>query len=85
MTIEINQEEDRIAEADEIDNEEEGGEWVTEENIHKHLSHGLLLPVEPVEVEEGEVVVAEAPALEAVQEEEAKEEENQEFPAFDEA
>jgi len=26
---------------DSIDNEEDGGEWVTNDNIHKHLSNNL--------------------------------------------
>ena len=37
---------------DKIDNEEEGGEWITEENLHKHLTHGLMLPIVPVEAED---------------------------------
>jgi hypothetical protein len=38
-----------------IDNEEEGGEWITEENLHKHMTHAdtqsLLAPEETEEVE----------------------------------
>ena len=30
---------------DSIDDEEEGGLWVTEENLHKHLSNGLVKPL----------------------------------------
>ena len=28
---------------DEIDNEEVGGEWVTEDNLYKHMSNGLAV------------------------------------------
>ena len=38
---------------DSIDDEEEGGEWITKENLHKHLTNGLMLPINPVEAEEG--------------------------------
>ena len=37
----------------EIDDEEEGGEWITEENLHKHLANGLMLPIVPIEAESG--------------------------------
>ena len=39
--------------SNEIDDEEEGGEWITEENLHKHLSNGLMLPIVPIEAENG--------------------------------
>ena len=69
--------------ADQIDNEEEGGEWITEENLHKHLANGLMLPIVPIEAEEGkEEIDAPSTNLEAVQE--AAEEGNTDFPAFDE-
>lgn len=37
--------------SDSIDDEEEGGEWINEENLHKHLSHGVSLPAVPTEVD----------------------------------
>ena len=37
---------------DQIDDEETGGEWITEENLQKHLSHGLMLPIVPVKAED---------------------------------
>ena len=82
--IEINQDEEAEDNADQIDNEEVGGVWITEENIHKHLSHGVLLPIGPT-TESVEEMKAEGTTLQAVQEETANEEENTEFPAFDEA
>ena len=30
---------------DVIDNEEEGGEWINEENLQKHLTNGIMLPI----------------------------------------
>ena len=30
-------------ESDDLDNEEEGGEWVTEDNLHSHISHARKL------------------------------------------
>ena len=35
--------------SDSIDDENEGGEWITEENLYKHLSHGVSLPIVPTE------------------------------------
>lgn len=32
------------SDSDKIDDEEQGGEWVTADNLHKHLSHGVSLP-----------------------------------------
>jgi hypothetical protein len=29
-----------------IDNEEEGGEWITPENLHKHIGSAITVPVE---------------------------------------
>lgn len=72
---------------DSIDDEEEGGEWITQENLHKHLTHGLMLPIVPVEQEEGTELVQPDRTnnnLESVQEA-IGEEENPDFPAFDEA
>jgi len=63
-----------------IDDEETGGEWVTEENLHKFLSHGVVLPIAPSDAELGENV----PPTEEVKHEEAKVD-DPEFPAFDEA
>lgn len=40
---------DEDSSSDSIDDEEEGGEWVNEENLHKHLSHGVSLPAVPTE------------------------------------
>lgn len=51
--IEMTNPEDDEEGNDNIDNEEDGGEWVTEENLHKHLAHGLMVPIVPVEREEG--------------------------------
>ena len=64
-----------------IDDEETGGEWVTEENLHKHLSHGVVLPIVPTETEVAKPAIVE---LVGHQEEVKEEEENPDFPAFDE-
>ena len=32
-------------ENDVIDNEEEGGEWINEQNLSRHLTHGIVLPI----------------------------------------
>jgi len=42
---------DESSNSDSIDDEEEGGEWITEENLYKHLSHGVSLPIVPTEGE----------------------------------
>ena len=34
-----------------IDNEEEGGQWVTPENLHKHIGAAVTLPKEEKRVE----------------------------------
>ena len=39
-----------------IDDEETGGEWITEENLHKHLSHGVVLPIVPTTTEVAEEI-----------------------------
>ena len=78
--IELDQPADKDGNDSDIDNEEEGGEWITEENLHKHLTHGDIVPL--VDAAEGENVATtdlRAPAGD----EESKEEE-EEFPAFDE-
>lgn len=36
---------DEESDPDAIDDEEEGGEWVTQENLHKHLINGLVIPI----------------------------------------
>ena len=41
---------------DDIDDEEEGGEWINEENLAKHLTHGFAVPAAPSEREVGEKV-----------------------------
>lgn len=68
--------------ANTIDDEETGGEWITEENLHKHLSHGVVLPIVPTETEIG-VIPAIIP--DGAAPEETKEDDNSDFPAFDEA
>lgn len=72
---------------DNIDNEEEGGEWITEDNLHKHLAHGMLVPIVPVEREEGAELRPETnkKAVGIPQGAEGDEEDNTDFPAFDEA
>ncbi len=47
--------------------------------MHKHLSHGVVLPIVPTETE----VAEEVKPLQIIDEE--KEEENTEFPSFDES
>ena len=66
-----------------IDDEEEGGEWINEENLHKHLTHGVLLPIVPVESEVAREDVKQAAEATDENPEEEKEEENPDFPAFD--
>ena len=63
-----------------IDDEETGGEWVTDENLHKHLSHGVVLPIVPTTTE----IAEEIKPLGQINEE-SKEDDNADFPAFDEA
>ena len=63
-------------EDDDIDDEEEGGVWVTEENIHKHLANGLVKPL--IGAEEDEENKQEG------EENKEVEQENEDFPAFDE-
>jgi len=70
--------------ADVIDDEETGGEWVTEENLHKHLSHGFVLPIVPTETELGASPALVQAAQAQTIDEETKEE-DEDFPAFDEA
>lgn len=76
---------------DDIDDEETGGEWITEDNIHKYLSHGVLLPIAPTDAEIGENVpeTTDASGTATItsatgEEEERKEPENADFPSFDE-
>ena len=42
--IEMEEQEDED-DNDVIDNEEEGGEWINESNLQKHLIHGIALPI----------------------------------------
>ena len=72
---------------DVIDNEEEGGEWINEQNLQRHLIHGIVLPiVSSTNTTEQESIpdTSESQQLQSVPEE-VKEEENEDFPAFDEA
>lgn len=38
-SVEVEEVKDSDSESDKLDNEEEGGEWITEENLYKHISH----------------------------------------------
>ena len=63
-----------------IDDEETGGEWVTDENLHKHLSHGVVLPLVPTTTE----IAEEIKPVEIKEESKEEEDDNTDFPAFDE-
>ena len=73
---------DNLSEDDpnKIDDEETGGEWITEENLQKHLSHGVVLPIVPTTIEFAEQIKPQQTG----EEEDEKEDENPDFPAFDE-
>lgn len=51
MIVKESQEEEDYDSANEIDNEEEGGEWVTPDNIHKFVGGGETAVI-PKKVEE---------------------------------
>jgi hypothetical protein len=46
-----------------IDNEEEGGEWITEDNLYKHMTHADTESLLTPEMKEGEEVSEEKPQV----------------------
>jgi rRNA maturation endonuclease Nob1 len=46
-----------------IDNEEEGGEWITEDNLYKHMTHADTESLLTPEIKEGEEVSEEKPQV----------------------
>ena len=70
---------------DSIDDEEEGGEWINEDNLAKHLTHGFAVPAAPTEREEGVEVKEGATVKREEEKKEDVEEEEEDFPAFDES